>query len=488
MESLPRRRDREEGGARRSPRGAESWRRSRSSASARRGPEDVGRTPRLDGQRDRPPAQTQGLQGRVSPVTIRAMANDLHHRSSPGSAGVSVSVAEPRPRIIVFAYTCGPGRGSEPGAGWIWSRMLARFGDVWVITHEYNRGPIEEALPALPEREHLHFVYVDQTRRLHRGARVGYLMWQIAALREVRRLASTIEFDLAWHVTYGNAWLGSALPLAGLPFVYGPVGGGVRPPLRLVVSLGLRGLAFEALRTTAQAGGRFLNPLSRVAWRRAELILTQNAETRAWLPRRYRLKARVVHHVVLEAPVARRGPHPPRTALFAARLLPWKGGALALRAIAEAPGWTLVVCGSGSDETRLRRLATQLGIDSRVRFLGNLPREELLRLMTNEAGVLLHPSLREDAGWVVGEAVVRGLPVVCLRRGGPPLVGGASAIAVSAGGSSRSVVSRLARALDEAAERPPHDHWERLTFDVTAEEVGRLLGNTLDILALRASS
>ena len=43
-------------------------------------------------------------------------------------------------RVLVFAYACEPDQGSEPGAGWIWSRMLARIGEVWVITRENNRS------------------------------------------------------------------------------------------------------------------------------------------------------------------------------------------------------------------------------------------------------------------------------------------------------------------------------------------------------------
>jgi hypothetical protein len=40
-------------------------------------------------------------------------------------------------RVLLFAYTCEPGNGSEPGTGWVWSRMLARMGEVWAITCEY---------------------------------------------------------------------------------------------------------------------------------------------------------------------------------------------------------------------------------------------------------------------------------------------------------------------------------------------------------------
>lgn len=393
-------------------------------------------------------------------------------------------------RILAFAYACSPDEGSEPGAGWTWTRALARLGEVWVVTRENNREAIERGLEGgIPEGDHVHPVYVDLPlwarfwKRGQRGIRAYYLLWQLAALRRARALPDS--FDLVWHLTLASAWLGSPGPLLGPAFVYGPVGGGVTPPLRLLSSLGLRGVAYESLRAVARLVARYANPLARLAWRRAVLILAQNEETRAWLPARHRAKVRIVHNAVLDAPSAARGPHVPKTALFAARLLPWKGGALALRAVAEAPGWTLVVCGDGSDAPRLRRLARRLRIEDRVRFLGKVPREEVLRLMTNEAAVLLHPSLHDDAPLVIAEAAVHGLPVVCLRRGGPPLIAGPSAIAVSTDGSSREVVARLARALDEAVAGPLRDSPEGLTLDEAATRLRRLLSELPGVPAAR---
>ena len=406
--------------------------------------------------------------------------------AAPARLGDAPATAEPRTRIVVFAYACRPGEGSEPGVGWLWSRMLARVAEVWVITRENNRGPIEKSLHDLPERDHLHFVYVDLPRHLRfwkwgRAVRAYYLVWQFAALREVKRLAGTLEFDLAWHVTLANAWLGSSLPLAGVPFIYGPVGGGVRPPLRLVRFLGLRGVASETVRMVAQAGGRYLNPLARVAWRRAELILTQNPETRDWLPRRHRARARVCPNVVLEHAAERRASGPSRTALLAARLLPWKGGALALRAIGELPGWTLVVCGAGPDDRRLRRIARRLQLEDRVRFVGRVPREEVNRMLAEEASVLLHPSLHEDAGFVVAEAAALGVPVVCIDRGGPPLIAGEAGVAVPPRGN---VVGALAQALEQAAGRETSIRNEWL-LDSRASKLSELLASS-SVLARKA--
>jgi glycosyltransferase involved in cell wall biosynthesis len=292
-----------------------------------------------------------------------------------------------------------------------------------------------------------------------RGVRLYYLLWQAAAVHRARAMDRTLSFDLAWHLTLANAWLGSLGPLIDRPFIYGPVGGGAKTPRSLLPVLGVQGIAYEAVRNLARFLGRYVNPLARVAWHRAALILVQNEETRTWLPKRHRSKAEVFPNVVLEelppaVPPDREGAA--RTALFAGRLLAWKGGALAIQTIARLPGWRLVMIGSGPDEARLRRMVSRAGLGDRVVFVPPMAREELLRRLCEEADVFLFPSLHDEAGWVVAEAASQGLPVVCLHVGGPPLLGGnavppstpARTALVLASAVTNATATRLASTLD----------------------------------------
>ena len=131
----------------------------------------------------------------------------------------------------------------------------------------------------LPERDNLRFVYAELPDRFRgwqrdlRGLRIYYLLWQIAALKEARRLQRTVEFDLAWHLTWATAWYGSLAAFAGLPFVYGPVGGCVGTIWRLLPELGWQGASYEVVRGLTRGIARYANPLARQSWRRADLIL-----------------------------------------------------------------------------------------------------------------------------------------------------------------------------------------------------------------------
>jgi glycosyltransferase involved in cell wall biosynthesis len=364
--------------------------------------------------------------------------------------------------ILAFAYACEPGKGSEPEAGWSWARALATLDDTCVITRTNNAERIEALLPSIPERRRLSFVYVDLPpwarfwKKGRRGQRLYYLLWQVAALRTARRLRKRQDFEVVWHLTLANIWMGSLAPLAGGRFVFGPVGGGATSPLGLVPLLGVRGAAFEAARALLVALSRYLNPFARLAWRRAEIVFVQNEETRDWIPSRYRQKAEVFPNALIA--VADALPHSRgslterrRTLLFAGMLLPLKGGYLAIKTLALLPDWRLVVCGSGPDEGRLRRLVTRLRLSDRVEFRGWVERQELNRIMREETDVLVFPSLHDQAGFSVAEASAAGIPSVCLNRGGPKLLG---AIPVEVG-SPRATAHALAGAILKARNAQP---------------------------------
>jgi glycosyltransferase involved in cell wall biosynthesis len=160
------------------------------------------------------------------------------------------------------------------------------------------------------------------------------------------------------------------------------------------------------------------------------------------------------------------------TALLVGRLLAFKGGALALRAVALSPRWRLVICGTGPDEARLRRLAGKLKLRDRVEFTGWLDRGAVLSLMVS-ANALLFPSLHDESPATVLEARLCGLPVICLDHGGAAVLAGPTALAVAATGGPRAVIPRLAAALEAIERRPssPPSGTAELSLEARAAEL-----------------
>lgn len=105
-----------------------------------------------------------------------------------------------------------------------------------------------------------------------------------------------------------------------------------------------------------------------------------------------------------------------RVLLILARLTEVKGIDIALRALPAIPDAVLWIAGEGALEGSLRRLAGDLGVTSRVRFLGW--REDRSAVLA-AADVCLVPSRHEPFGNVVVNAWAHGVPLVAAASQGP---------------------------------------------------------------------
>lgn len=387
-----------------------------------------------------------------------------------------------RLRLLLSAYACEPGKGSEPGIGWNWALGLARAGhDVWVLTRDNNRAAIEAARAEL-EMKNLHFAYYDLPgwarwwKRGARGVRTYYLLWQWGAYRRARQLCGAMRFDLVHHLTFGVFRQPSFMGRLGLPFVFGPVGGGETAPRALRRGLPLRGTVLERARDFANWLVR-VDPLMASVYRRAAVTLCKTAETLQRVPRRYRDKCRLCLEVgTVEAASPRPRAHAGAgrfRVLYVGRLLYWKGLHLGLQAfarlLARHPEAHLTVVGDGRQAPWLRALASELGIADAVTWLPWMDHEAVLRIYPHH-DVFLYPSLHDSSANVVLEALAAGLPVVCLKLGGPGvLVDDACGIRVGAADAAQ-VVRGLERALGVLADEP------RLVQRMSQEAVRRARG------------
>lgn len=338
-----------------------------------------------------------------------------------------------RLKVLVSAYACEPGFGSEPGIGWNIVRGLCEHDDVWVITRASNCPRIEGELARNPV-PNLHFIYYDLPRwvrfwkRGARGVQLYYYFWQLGIYRVARDLHRQIGFDLTHHVTLGRYWSPSFLSRLPVPFVWGPIGGGESAPRSFWSDFSWKGKLFETLRSWARWLGEH-DPFVRSTARNCAVALATTEETAARLGRLGVPSVEVFCQVSLpsEELVALKEAERPyeETVRFVSigRLLHWKGVHLGLRAFAQA-GLTNAeywIIGDGPERMHLETLARQLGLQHRVRFLGSIARSAVLAVV-RKCHVLVHPSLHDSGGWVCLEAMAASLPVVCLDLGGPATI------------------------------------------------------------------
>ncbi len=157
------------------------------------------------------------------------------------------------------------------------------------------------------------------------------------------------------------------------------------------------------------------------------------------------------------------------TLLSVGHLIERKGHALVIEALAELPGWRLLVVGSGPEQAALQALARRLGVEDRVRLVGQVPHAELSRYYT-AADMLVLASEREGWANVLLESMACGTPVIASPiPGNPEVVQERAAGLVMAERSARGIVMA---AQDLAADPPDRAatraYAERFSWEATS--------------------
>jgi glycosyltransferase involved in cell wall biosynthesis len=341
-------------------------------------------------------------------------------------------------KILISAFSCVPGRGSEPGTGWNVALETARLGhEVVVLTQTEGKEAIERELAGGKLPQNLHFdifmpVWLEKLRDA--GLKIGLikptwgivsLLWQFCAFSHVRHHYKEAAFDLIHHVTIAGIRHPTLLTQLGVPTVIGPLGGGERTPLRLRRSFPWRDWCKELLRDLHTVSLR-IDPITRSAFRHAKVIFLRTEASLVAVPRSYRDKVHVdVGLGIAEtghSQLVRRIAGGPFKLLYVGHLYYWKGVHLAIRAlaIARAQGAdaTLTIVGDGPARSSLERLTWKLGIAEHIAWCGEIARPELLPMYSRHHA-FLYPSLHDAGGMVILEAWAQGLPVICLALGGP---------------------------------------------------------------------
>lgn len=326
--------------------------------------------------------------------------------------------------------------GSEFAVGWNWAVSLRRAGhDVVVLTRSQSRAAIERALAGVTEVPR--FAYFDVAKAL-RWQRRGPLhlhsiLWQWQAAEFACALHRRERFDRVHHVTYAGLRAPSFMGKLGIPFIFGPVGGGERAPWHLREGYDFATSVIELARDAANVLVR-LSPLMKSTFRQASHIYVTSPETLAIIPRRYRDKTDIELAIGIESlPESAKAAPSVRQeglrVLYAGRFVDYKGMNFGLRGFSRLaqgdPTARLTMVGEGPAKSRWQQLARSLGVDRQIDWVGWQAGDTMHEVYTRH-DVLLFPALHDTGGMVVLEAMRHGLPVVCLKLGGPSALVNAS--------------------------------------------------------------
>ena len=339
-------------------------------------------------------------------------------------------------KILINAYACSPGMGSEPGMAWNWVSNLAKFCELYIITEGEFRDKIEEVVPTLEQGKNMHFYYNPVSEEIRRMCwNQGdwrfykyYREWQWKTYLLAKDICSKEKIDVLHQLNMigfrepGYLWKLSEE--SNVPFVWGPIGGLKQFPTAYLKGAGMKMNVFNRLKNILNVWQLKHDKRVGEAFKTAKLLVSS-------IPDSY---CAIKKYKCLESVVI------PETGCFLSEDIPtdrfdekefhvmWVGKfdfrkqlPLALRAVAisDNPNIVLDIYGSGSDEqiASVKSLTDSLGIKDNVVWHGNQPNDVVMNAM-RKSQLFFFTSVSEDTSTVVLEAVSNRLPVLCFNACG----------------------------------------------------------------------
>lgn len=336
-----------------------------------------------------------------------------------------------RIKVLISAYACEPGVGSEQEVGWKWAQIMSKHHDVTVLTRSNSRPVIDRWLSANPECNPMKFNYLDGgpfslwlKKHVPGGVYLYYIYWQLLARRWLRSEPDPDRWNLVHHVTFASFRM--PVGAVGTRNIWGPVGGAETANMRLLEGHGtLLGRIRERLRNAAtKLSGHVLRYSSPI--KKDNGIALASTPATLSLLEKNGIPSMLMPTIGHDFSPPSEGVNSPSNGklriLYVGRLHLLKGIHLLLRALPalDQTAYELTLVGSGPELERLRHDCIELGISDNITFYGQVPRGMLPELYERH-DLLAAPSLYESGGMAILEAFAHGLPAIVMDCGGPAL-------------------------------------------------------------------
>jgi len=342
---------------------------------------------------------------------------------------------------LLIAEACNPEWVSIPLEGWSHARAIQALTGGYLVTQIRNRDAILRAglvegkdFTAIDSEAVAARVY--KIASLLRGGKgkgwttntalnsLAYPYFERLVWKQFEHRIRNGEFNIVHRITPTTPTSPSPLAVrcrrAGVPFVIGPLNGGVPWPA-----------GFDSARRREREwlsyvrGAYKLLPGYRSTRRNAAALLIGSRDTWQQVPARFHDKCFYVPENAVDparftVTRTRRASRPLRV-IFVGRLVPYKGADMLLEAAAtlvQSGDLTLEIIGDGPQKNDLLSFIEKNSLSAGVQLPGWVPHEQLQTHLAS-ADLFAFPSIREFGGAVVLEAMAVGLVPAVIDYGGP---------------------------------------------------------------------
>ncbi|TWU18080.1 glycosyltransferase family 4 protein [Allorhodopirellula heiligendammensis] len=411
-------------------------------------------------------------------------------------------------RVLLIAEACNPEWFSVPLVGWAHASALRELADydVTVATQIRNR----EAILRAGWVEGEDFVSIDSERvaapaykvatLLRGGANKGWttvtavqsltynyferLIWS-KYKQELRSGRYQLVHRLTPLSPTSPSYLASKLHSIDVPFIIGPLNGGVPWPTQFS---GVRRKEKEWLSYIRSM--HTLMPGYHRTRRSARALIIGSKDTWHQMPEAYQSKCVYIPENGIDlarfSKTRTRQATLPLELVFVGRLVPYKGADMLIEAaqnLIRNGQARVTIIGSGPEYETLQQLSLKLGCAEGVRLLGSIEHQAVQDHLI-QADLMVFPSIREFGGAVALEAMAVGLVPMVVRYGGiGELVSDETGFLIEMG-SRDEIVASLRQNLEHVVADPSLieqkavaakdrvQHW--FTWDAKARQVSQV--------------
>jgi glycosyltransferase involved in cell wall biosynthesis len=326
-------------------------------------------------------------------------------------------------RLLLVAPTCD---GEDVGEAWVahqWASRLAERHDVTLLTyHKRGATPASKQLSGLKIVEWTEPPFLGRAERLNSMLKPGYVPFYYRARRWIRTaLAEGQRFDVVHQPVPVAMRYPSPTAGLGIPFVIGPVGGGLSSPPGFSADKGSAPW-FVGLRGLDNYRQRW-DPLLRATYSGADCVLgiaDYVRESLAAIPVKHFEVMSETGLSDIPPPIDRSDRRETIRLLYVGRLVRTKGARDIIRAMAQLADLSLSlgIVGDGPERQACENLIAELGLEDRVTLHGWQSKDRVADFY-RQADIFVFPSYREPGGNVALEAMGFSLPLIVVDRGGP---------------------------------------------------------------------
>ena len=331
-------------------------------------------------------------------------------------------------KILINAYACSPGMGSEPGMAWNWVSNLAKFCELYIITEGEFREKIEAEVPTLEQGENMHFYYNPVSEEIRKMCwNQGdwrfykyYREWQWKTYLMAKDICSKEQIDILHQLNMigfrepGYLWKLSREN--GVPFVWGPVDAKDKFPVAYLDGAGLKTKLFMRLKNFLTGIQLRYSKRVLLAARQSSVIFSASSNSQRSFKKYMNIDSPLLNETgcyVQDHPIVDKTDKETFDVLWVGKMDFRKQLALALQTVAKSENnkLRLHIMGGGDAES-YQSLAKSYGIADKCIWHGAVSHDEVQDIM-QKSDIFLFTSVAEGTPHVVLEAISNNLPVVC---------------------------------------------------------------------------